>query len=191
MAWMHCHIARQHAPPNERVAGIPLLLSAIVMKLLAKNAEDRYQTAAGLTVDLRKCLTEWESHRGIEPFPLGASDASDRLMAPEKLYGREHEIETLLGAFDRVVTNGAAELVLVSGYSGIGKTSVVNELHKGSRPVARPLRVCKFDQYKRDIHTPTWPRLSRASSARSLGQSEAALGRWRDVLQEALVRTAS
>src|SRR6202789_843257 len=111
--WVHCHIARQPMPPDKRVAGIPGPLSGIVMKLLAKTAEDRYQTAAGLTVDLRKCLTEWESHRGIEPFPLGASDVSDRLMAPEKLYGREHEIKTLLGAFDRVVANGAAVLVLV------------------------------------------------------------------------------
>src|SRR6202022_396887 len=130
MEWVHCHIARRPIPPNERVAGIPGPLSAIVMKLLAKTAEDRYQTAAGLTIDLRKCLAEWESHRRIEPFPLGASDASDRLMAPEKLYGRQHEIETLLGAFDRVVANGATELVLVSGYAGIGKSSVVNELQK-------------------------------------------------------------
>jgi PAS domain S-box-containing protein len=186
MAWMHCHIARQPAPPNERVAGIPLLLSAIVMKLLAKNAEDRYQTAAGLTVDLRKCLTEWESHRGIEPFPLGASDASDRLMAPEKLYGREHEIETLLGAFDRVVTNGAAELVLVSGYSGIGKTSVVNELHKALVPSRGLFASGKFDQYKRDIPYATLAQAFQSLVRPLLGQSEAALGRWRDVLQEAL-----
>ena len=85
MEWVHCHIARQPAPPDERVASIPEPLSAIVMMLLAKNAEDRYQTAAGLVVDLRKCLAEWEAHRGIEPFPLGASDVSDRLVAPEKL----------------------------------------------------------------------------------------------------------
>src|ERR1700722_7328630 len=96
MEWVHCHIARRPAPPDERVAGVPGPLSAIVMKLFAKNAEDRYQTAAGLTADLRKCLADWESHRSIEPFPLGADDASDRLMAPEKLYGREHEIEALL-----------------------------------------------------------------------------------------------
>src|SRR6202035_1650811 len=102
-------IARRPLPPDERVAGISGPLSAIVMKLLAKTAEDRYQTAAGLAVDLRKCLAEWESHRSIEPFPLGADDASERLIVPEKLYGREHEIETLLGAFDRVVANGATK----------------------------------------------------------------------------------
>jgi PAS domain S-box-containing protein len=186
MEWVHCHIARQPAPPHERIASIPASLSAIVMKLLAKNAEDRYQTAAGLTIDLRKCSAEWESHRGIEPFPLGASDVSDRLMAPEKLYGREHEIETLLGAFDRVVANGAAELVLVSGYSGIGKTSVVNELHKALVPPRGLFASGKFDQYKRDIPYATLAQAFQSLVRPLLGQSEAALGRWRDVLQEAL-----
>ena len=98
MEWVHCHIARQPPPPDERVSDIPGPVSAIVMKLLTKTAEDRYQTAAGLSVDLRKCLAEWQSHRRIEPFPLGVSDVSDRLMTPETLYGREHEVGTLLGA---------------------------------------------------------------------------------------------
>ena len=151
MEWVHCHIARHPDPPNERVAGIPAPLSAIVMKLLAKMAEDRYQTAAGLTVDLRKCLADWESHRSIDPFPLGASDVSDRLMAPEKLYGREHEIETLLGTFDRVIANGATELMLVSGYAGIGKSSLVNELQKALVASRGLFASGKFDQYKRDI----------------------------------------
>src|SRR6202453_4374658 len=186
MEWVHCHIARQPAPPNERVAGIPGPLSAIVMKLLAKNAEDRYQTAAGLAGDLRKCLAEWGSHRSIEPFRLGATDASDRLMAPEKLYGREHEIETLLGAFDRVVANGAAELVLVSGYSGIGKSTVVNELHKALVPSRGLFASGKFDQYKRDIPYATLAQAFRSLVRPLLGQSEAALGRWRDALSEAL-----
>jgi PAS domain S-box-containing protein len=186
MEWVHCHIARQPVRPNERVPRIPRPVSAIVMKLLAKNAEDRYQTAAGLTVDLRKCLAEWESHRGIEPFPLGASDVSDRLVAPEKLYGREHEIETLLCAFDRVVATGAAELVLVSGYSGIGKTSVVNELHKALVPPRGLFASGKFDQYKRDIPYATLAQAFQSLVRTLLGQSEAALGQWRDVLQEAL-----
>ena len=186
MEWVHCHIARQPVPPNERVAGIPLPLSAIVMKLLAKNAEDRYQTAAGLTVDLRKCLTEWEFHRGIEPFPLGASDVSDRLVAPEKLYGREPEIETLLGAFDRVVANGAAELVLVSGYSGIGKTSVVNELHKVLVPPRGLFASGKFDQYKRDIPYATLAQAFQSLVRPLLGQSKAGLDQWKNSLTEAL-----
>ena len=184
--WVHCHIARQAEPPDERVAGIPAPLSAIVMKLLAKTAEDRYQTAAGLSVDLRKCLTEWEFHRDIEPFPLGADDVSDRLVAPEKLYGREHEIETLLGAFDRVVANGATELVLVSGYAGIGKSSVVNELHKALVPPRGLFASGKFDQYKRDIPYATIAQAFRSLIRPILGEREAELGRWRDFLNEAL-----
>jgi PAS domain S-box-containing protein len=186
MEWVHCHIARQPIPPNERVAGIPGPLSAIVMKLLAKTAEDRYQTAAGLTVDLRKCLAEWEAHRSIEPFPLGADDASDRLMVPEKLYGRQHEIDTLLGAFDRVVANGATELVLVSGYAGIGKSSVVNELQKALVPPRGLFASGKFDQYKRDIPYATLAQAFRSLVRPLLGESEAELERWRDSLSEAL-----
>ena len=186
MEWVHCHVARQPAPPNERVAGIPGPLSAIVMKLLAKTAEDRYQTAAGLAVDLRKCLAEWEAHRRIEPFPLGVDDASDRLMAPEKLYGREHEIETLLGAFDRVVTNGATEFVLVSGYAGIGKSSLVNELQKAVVPPRGLFASGKFDQYKRDIPYATLAQAFQSLVRRILGLDEAELSRWRQSLLEAL-----
>ncbi len=186
MEWVHCHVARQPRPPDERVAGIPGMLSGIVMKLLAKTAEDRYQTTAGLTVDLRKCLADWESHRSIKPFPLGKQDASDRLLIPERLYGRNREIETLLGAFDRVVANGATELVLVSGYSGIGKTSVVNELHKALVPPRGLFASGKFDQYKRDIPYATLAQAFQSLVRPLLGQSEAALGRWRAVLQEAL-----
>ena len=186
MEWVHCHVARQPRPPDERVAGIPGMLSGIVMKLLAKTAEDRYQTTAGLTVDLRKCLADWESHRSIEPFPLGKQDASDRLLIPERLYGREREIETLLGAFDRVVANGATQLVLVTGYSGIGKSSVVNELHKALVPPRGLFASGKFDQYKRDIPYATLAQAFQSLVRPLLGQSEAALGRWRAVLQEAL-----
>src|SRR5277367_1373846 len=186
MEWVHCHVARQPRAPDERMAGIPGMLSGIVMKLLAKTAEDRYQTTAGLTVDLRKCLADWESHRSIEPFPLGKQDASDRILIPERLYGRELEIETLLGAFDRVVANGATQLVLVTGYSGIGKSSVVNELHKGLVPSRGLFASGKFDQYKRDIPYATLAQAFQSLVRPLLGQSEAALGRWRDVLQEAL-----
>jgi len=98
MEWVHCHIARRPVPPDERVAGVPGPLAAIVTKLLAKTAEDRYQTAAVLASDLRRCLAEWEATGRIEPFPLGAHDAPDRLLIPEKLYGREREIDTLLAS---------------------------------------------------------------------------------------------
>jgi serine/threonine protein kinase len=111
MEWVHCHIARQPVPADEGVDGVPAPLSAIVMKLLAKTAEERYQTAAGVEADLRGCVAEWKSHGRIGPFPLGAHDASDRLLVPEKLYGREREIDVLVSAFDRVVAQDTTELV--------------------------------------------------------------------------------
>jgi serine/threonine protein kinase len=89
LEWVHCHIARQPVAPADRRA-VPEPLSAIIMKLLAKNAEDRYQTAAGLEADLRRCLTEWQSHVRIDSFPLATDDSSGRLLIPEKLYGREN-----------------------------------------------------------------------------------------------------
>ncbi|HMF60138.1 MAG TPA: AAA family ATPase [Vicinamibacterales bacterium] len=156
------------------------------MKLLAKTAEERYQTAAGVEADLRRCLAEWESHGRIEPFLLGAHDASDRLLIPERLYGREREIDTLLASFDRVVMNGTPELVLVSGDPGIGKSSVVNELHKALVPPRGLFASGKFDQYKRDIPYATLAQAFQNLIRPILGQSEAELGRWRDALGEAL-----
>jgi hypothetical protein len=186
MEWVHCHIARQPVPPDEQVAGIPGLLSAIVMKLLAKTAEERYQTAAGVEADLRRCLAAWESLGRIDPFQLGTQDSSDRLLIPEKLYGREREIDALLACFDRVVSNGTPELVLVSGYSGIGKSSVVHELHKALVPPRGLFASGKFDQYKRDIPYATLAQAFQSLVRPFLGRSEAELGRWRDVLHEAL-----
>src|SRR5262249_385389 len=130
MSWVHCHIARKPEPPNDRLNSIPEAVSAIILKLLAKTPEERYQTAAGVESDLRHCLAGWEQNRTIDVFELGEYDRPDRLVIPEKLYGREREVSTLLDSFDRVLSNKKPELVLVSGYSGIGKSSVVNELHR-------------------------------------------------------------
>ena len=96
---IHCHIAREPAPPGELASEVPAPLSMIVMKLLAKTAEERYQTAAGVEADLRKCLVAWESFGRIDPFPLGLQNASERLIIPEKLYGRDGEIATVLATF--------------------------------------------------------------------------------------------
>jgi len=184
--WIHCHIARAPVPPGERVAHLPAQLSAIVMKLLAKTAEERYQTAAGVEADLRRCLAAWETSGRIEPFPLGAHDASDRLMIPERLYGREAETATLLAAFDRVAKHGGCELVLVSGYSGIGKSSVVNELQK---VIVLPRGIFisgKFDLRLRDIPYSTLARALQGLIRQILNGDEANVRRWRERLQEAV-----
>ena len=185
LEWIYCHIARQPIPPCDRAA-IPEPLSSLTMKLLAKTAEERYQTALGLERDLRRCLDEWETQHHIDEFPLGEQDFPDRLMIPEKLYGREREVDALLAAFDRVVTQGRSELVLVSGYSGIGKSSVVNELHKVLVPPRGLLATGKFDQYKRDIPYATLAQAFEMLVRQILAKSEAEVSHWRDALEEAL-----
>ena len=186
MGWVYCHIARKPLPPAERLKTVPAPVSAIVMKLLAKTPEERYQTAAGLEKDLRRCLAAWEAQGRIEEFPLAQHDTPDRLLIPEKLYGRARETETLLAAFDHVVKTGTPELVLVSGYSGIGKSSVVNELHKVLVPPRGLFASGKFDQYKRDIPYSTLAQAFERLIHPLLGKSEAELDGWRQALREAL-----
>jgi predicted ATPase/signal transduction histidine kinase/GAF domain-containing protein len=186
LEWVHCHIARQPVPPDERRVETPRALSTIVMKLLAKTAEERYQTAAGLEADLRRCLAEWASHGRIDPFPLGTRDIPDQLLIPERLYGREREVEALLACFDRVVAHGAPQLMLVSGFSGIGKSSVVHELHQALVPPRGLYASGKFDQYKRDIPYVTLAQAFQSLVSSLLRQGEAELGRWRASLSEAL-----
>jgi PAS domain S-box-containing protein len=186
MEWVHCHIARQPVPPDTRSKTVPASVSRIVMKLLAKTAEERYQTATGLESDLRRCLAEWEAQRRIVEFPLAEHDIPDRLRIPEKLYGRDHEIATLLASFDRVVVSGRPELVLVSGYSGIGKSSVINELHKVLVPPRGLFASGKFDQYERNIPYSTLAQAFQSLVRRVLAKSEAELSNWRDALREAL-----
>jgi len=186
MEWVHCHIARQPMPPGERVEGIPAPVAAIVLKLLAKTAEDRYQTAAGLEADLRQCLAAWAVEGRIDPFPLGKQDVSDRLLIPERLYGREAETDALLAAFDRVVAHGATELVLVSGYAGIGKSSLVNELHKALVPPRGLFAAGKFDQYKRNIPYATLAQAFQSLVHQILGKSDSEMSEWRSALLEAL-----
>jgi predicted ATPase/signal transduction histidine kinase/CheY-like chemotaxis protein len=186
MEWVHCHIARQPVTPAERLKEVPPPLSALIVKLLAKTAEERYQTAAGVESDLGRCLAEWEACGRIDMFALGAHDTSDQLLMPEKLYGRDRERETLLAAFDQVVVTGTPALVLVSGYSGVGKSSIVHELHK---VIVLPRGIFisgKFDQYKRDIPYATLAQAFRTFIRQILSESEAKVERWRNAIREAV-----
>src|SRR5262245_17327355 len=186
MEWVHCHLARQPVGPAERMKEIPSVISAVAMKLLAKRAEDRYQTAAGLESDLRRCQTGWQAQGRIDDFPLGEHDKPDRLLIPEKLYGRRREVETLLAAFNRAVNDGAPELILVSGYSGIGKSSLINELQPALVPACGLFASGKFDQYKRDIPYSTLAQAFQNLIRPLLGKSEMDLAPWRDALRETL-----
>jgi PAS domain S-box-containing protein len=186
LEWVHCHIAKQPLAPAERLRDVPHSVSAIIMKLLAKAAEERYQTAGGVEHDLRRCIAQWEAQRRIDEFPLGEHDTPDRMLIPEKLYGRAGEIEILLAAFARVVNGGAPELVLVSGYAGIGKSSVVHELHKVLVPPRGLFAAGKFDQYKRDIPYATLAQAFQGLVRTLLGKSDIELAAWRDAFAEVL-----
>ena len=186
MELFHCHLARQAIPPIERVSSIPAQLSAIVMRLMAKSADERYQTASGLESDLRRCLEQWQSQGHIEEFALGLHDVSTQLLIPEKLYGRGAEVALLTAAFDRVVAGGMPELVLVSGYAGIGKSAVVGELHKTLVPQRGLFAAGKFDQYKRDIPYTTLAQAFRQLVHQILTQNEEQVKQWREALLAAL-----
>ena len=175
LEWVHCHIARAPTPPAERVPTLPAQVSRLVLKLLAKIAEDRYQTAAGVEHDLRRCCAEWETRGRIDDFALHQHDVPDRLLIPEKLYGRSREVAALLGAFQTVVATGVPELVLVSGYSGIGKSSVVNELHRVLIPPRGLFAAGKFDQHKRDIPYASVAQALQGLVRQILSKSEAEL----------------
>jgi predicted ATPase/signal transduction histidine kinase/tRNA A-37 threonylcarbamoyl transferase component Bud32 len=184
--WVHCHIARVPPSPSAIVAEVPETISRIVLKLLSKMPEDRYQSAHGLHHDLERCLEQWSSHGRVEGFALGERDAAGRLQIPQKLYGRAAEIALVHEAFGRVVATGTPELLLVSGYSGIGKSTLVQELYP---PVARERGFFvsgKFDQYKRDIPYSTIVQAFRELVLQILAESEERIASFRQRLLDAL-----
>ncbi|WP_437905836.1 AAA family ATPase [Sorangium sp. So ce327] len=184
--WVYCHIAQKPVPPHALVSSIPPLVSQAVLKLLSKAAEERYQSAAGLRHDLDECFARWRMSGAIPPFTLGQHDLSDRFQIPQRLYGREREVTALLAVFERVVAEGRPELVLVSGYSGIGKSSLVAELH---RPIVRERGFFlsgKFDQAARDVPYRAFLQAFRALLQEILGASEEQVELWRQRFREAL-----
>ncbi len=218
---VHCHIARHPAPPcecrrnQENSDKIPQVVADIVMKLLAKNAENRYQTAEVIKADLEKCLNSWQTTGEIANFLPGEFDRSPQLSIPQKLYGREAEVDRLLAAFERVGTRhcriltgdevlpenlspdtvllpveqslaGRSEIVLVSGYSGIGKTAIINEVHK---PIVRQRGYFisgKFDQFKRNIPYAALIQAFQSLIGQLLTESAEKLQAWREKLAAAL-----
>ncbi|HLO47048.1 MAG TPA: serine/threonine-protein kinase PknK, partial [Kamptonema sp.] len=178
MELVHCHLAKKSIPIHKINPEIPLVLSEIVSKLMAKNAEDRYQTALGIKHDLEVCLEQLQTTGKIESFEIGKRDISDRFTIPENLYGREQEVQQLLEAFERVA-EGNSEMMLVAGFSGIGKTVVVNEVHK---PIVRQHGYFikgKYDQFQRNIPFSAFVQAFRDLMGQLLSESDRQLQTWK------------
>lgn len=184
---IHSHIARTPVPPEARAPGLSAVVSDIVMKLLAKGAEDRYQSAHGLEHDLSECLSQLASRGGVEPFPLGQRDAPFELNLPQKLYGRGEETRALEAAFERV-SGGAKELVLIAGHPGVGKSALVNELPRINAEGRRAflLAAGKFEQLSRGDPYVAVARASRALIEQTLTEPAEILARRKEALAQAL-----
>ena len=186
LEWVHCHLARLPVPPHQLVPDIPQVVSDLVLKLLAKVPEERYQSASGLLTDLEHCLEQWQATGAIAPFALGMRDMSDRFQLPAKLYGREQEKTALLSAFEAVATTGTTMLVTVAGYSGVGKSALVHALQQPIAERRGYFLTGKFDQYKRDIPYATLAQAFDRLVHQILGESDANIEHWRDAIREAL-----
>jgi PAS domain S-box-containing protein len=184
--WLHGHVARQAPPLADRAPNLPPAFSAIVMKLLAKAAEERYQSSAGLAADLERCRLELETHGRVEPFELAQHDFSPELTIAEKLYGREGESQALLAAFDRVAQSGETELVLVSGEAGAGKSSLVAELGRLIVPPRGFFVSGKFDQYQQGVPYAPLAQCLHALVRPLLLEPESVLLAYRSALQAAV-----
>lgn len=179
-----CHIAKQPVAPAN-IRDIPQKISQLVMKLLAKNAEDRYQSAAGLKFDLESCLAQLQTKGKIANFTLAQRDRGRQLLILQKLYGREKEIKILIDAFRRV-SRGSREMMLVSGYSGIGKTSIVYEIYKPIIAAHGYFISGKFDQLKRNIPYEALIQVFQKLIQQLLTESEAEIVAWQKKMLEAL-----
>ncbi len=189
MELIHCHIAK--FPPTVTTLNpkIPQQLSNIVAKLMAKNAEERYQSALGLKYDLELCQQSWNARGNIPSFELGQRDLCSRFIIPEKLYGRETEINQLLSAFERI-SNGSSEVMLLAGFSGIGKTAVVNEVHK---PIVRQHGYFirgKYDQFQRHIPFSAFVQAFRDLMGQLLSESNSLLEYWKKNILQVLGENA-
>lgn len=182
---VHCHLAKTPVAPNVLNPAIPTMVSDLTLKLMAKTPEDRYQSALGLKHDLDRCLHHWQTQGQIPEFELGQQDQADRFLIPEKLYGRATKVETLLAAFERVA-QGHIELMLVTGFSGIGKTAIVHQVHT---PIVRQRGYFisgKFDQFSRNIPFSAFVQAFRDLMGQLLSETATQRQQWQSKILSAL-----
>ncbi|MCA2640691.1 MULTISPECIES: AAA family ATPase [unclassified Microcystis] len=185
MELVHCHIAQDPLPLHELIPDLPLAVSNIIKKLLAKTPEERYQSAWGIKNDLEICLNQLKRGEQIELFPLGSRDLPEKFQIPQKLYGRELEVQKLLNIFEKV-SQGSSELILISGYSGIGKTALVNEIYKPITGKRGRIIKGKFDQLQRDIPYSAITQALQDLVKQLLSEPEKHLNKYKDKILEAL-----
>ena len=185
MELVHCHIAQQPLSINELIPDIPLTVSNIINKLLAKTPEERYQSARGIKADLETCLHQLNTLGKISQFSLATQDIAEKFHIPQKLYGRESEVNQLLTAFEQV-SQGTTGMILVSGYSGIGKSALVNEIHKPITGQRGQFIKGKFDQLQRDIPYSAISQAFQDLIRQLLSEPEIILQTWKKKILEAL-----
>ncbi|XYI02377.1 AAA family ATPase [Sorangium sp. So ce1128] len=183
---IHAHIARAPVPPHERAPeqNIPEAVSAIVLKLMAKSPEDRYQTANGAAWDLERAARAWVETGTVAPFPLAKHDWDDRVRAPSRLFGRERESAALAALLDQAC-GGATVLALVAGPSGVGKSALVQALQAEVRARRGIFASGKFDQLQRSTPYAALAQALRSVVRRRLSDPAEVLERWRQAWQEA------
>ena len=182
---VHCHLAKQPEVPHLVIPFFPKVLSQIILKLLEKTAEARYQSAYGLKMDLTTCLNQLQIKRNIEEFTCGLRDVNDKFSIPQKLYGRETEIHHLLQSF-KYVCQGHRHILLITGYSGMGKTSIVQEIYQPVTQRRGYFISGKFDQYQRNVPYLAVVKALKTLVQQLLTENETSLQQWRTELLQAL-----
>jgi len=185
MALVHCHLAKQPPLPHRLNPLLPEMVSKIVMKLLEKNAEARYQTTWGIRADLDNCLQQWRNRGEIASFSLGSADLSDRLPLSQKLYGRDQEIAVLTETLE-LASLGNCEVIFVSGPAGVGKSILVPEIYKTLSEKRGYFVAGKFDPFQQDVPYLAIVQAVRALMAQLLTESDSQVGRWQEALLKVL-----
>ncbi len=182
---VHYHLAQRPTPPHKLAPEVPEMLSRIVLRLMEKNAEDRYQSAFGLKADLERCLHDYQSLGRVVVFSLGESDFSSKFHIPEKLYGRQAELDILLEALEQSM-DGATRVVSVTGFSGVGKSALVGEVHRPMVEVRGYFLGGKFDQYQRNVPYVALIQAFNRFVQLLLVEPESKLAQWRMLMERAL-----
>ncbi|MBU1168618.1 MAG: AAA family ATPase [Proteobacteria bacterium] len=185
MEMIHAHIARRPVAPDQVDASIPPVISGIIMKLLSKNPEERYQNSMGLAADIDMCLNQLIRQNKIDSFPLASQDIPIRFNIPQRLVGRETELETLRSSFERVA-KGRSEIVRVLGHPGIGKSAMIHAIHTPVVANKGYFISGKYDQFRKDVPYSAFIQAFQSLIRQIITESEDRIHSWKNRLLNAL-----